>query len=54
MSETKFHTHTSYEETSIVRGRKYVSTDETTDASGRKVANVVIEVLKIDQTLLEK
>jgi hypothetical protein len=31
-----------------------VSIDETTDASGRKVANVVIWVLKEDQTLSEK
>jgi hypothetical protein len=31
-----------------------VSTDETTNASGRKVANVVIGVLKNDQTLSEK
>jgi hypothetical protein len=29
----------------------WVSIDETTDASGRKVANVVIGVLKNDQTL---
>jgi hypothetical protein len=31
-----------------------VSIDETTDASGRKVANIVIGVLKNDQTLSEK
>jgi hypothetical protein len=28
--------------------------DETTDASGRKVANFVIEVLKTNETLPEK
>jgi hypothetical protein len=32
----------------------WVSIDETTDASGRKVANVVIGVLKNNQTLSEK
>jgi hypothetical protein len=32
----------------------WVSTDETADASGRKVANVVIGVLKNDHTLSEK
>jgi hypothetical protein len=32
----------------------WVSIDETTDASGRKVANVVIGVLKNGQTLSEK
>jgi hypothetical protein len=32
----------------------WVSTDETTNASGKKVANVVIGVLKNDQTLSEK
>jgi hypothetical protein len=31
-----------------------VSIDETTDATGRKVANVVTSVLKNDQTLSEK
>jgi hypothetical protein len=31
-----------------------VAVDETTDASGRKVANVVIVVLKNHQTLSEK
>jgi hypothetical protein len=31
-----------------------VSTDKTTDASGRKVANVVIGILKNHQTLSEK
>jgi hypothetical protein len=31
-----------------------VSTGETTDAVGRKIANVVNGVLKNDQTLLEK
>jgi hypothetical protein len=31
-----------------------VSIDKTTDASGRKVANFVIEVLKNDQTLSER
>jgi hypothetical protein len=31
-----------------------VSTDETTDASGRKVANFVIGVLENDQTVSEK
>jgi hypothetical protein len=31
----------------------WVSTDETTDASGKKVANVVTGVLKNDQTLSE-
>jgi hypothetical protein len=40
---------------SIVRERKYfVSIDETTDASGRKVANVVSGVLKSDQTPSDK
>jgi hypothetical protein len=32
----------------------WLSINETTDANGRKVANVVIGVLKNDQTLSEK
>jgi hypothetical protein len=32
----------------------WVSVDKTTNASGRKVANVVIEVLKNSETLSEK
>jgi hypothetical protein len=32
----------------------WVSIDKTTDASGRKIANAVIGVLKNDQTLSEK
>jgi hypothetical protein len=32
----------------------WVSVDKTTDASGRKVANIVIGVLKNAQTLSEK
>jgi hypothetical protein len=32
----------------------WVSIDKTTDANGRRVADVVIGVLKIDQTLSEK
>jgi hypothetical protein len=49
-----------YEETfnkiRVLYGKEniWVSIDETTDASGRKVANVVIGVLKHDKTISEK